>query len=85
MNPEWIVAVCSLITLLILWTTTVFGGAFWLQRQLKALKIEILQDFDVKHNDNAKTVKALEALVMRHDIVLNPEFNGTGRQSARHQ
>ena len=85
MNPEWIVAICAVVTLLVLWTTTAVGGAFWFQRQLKALKTEILQDFDAKHSDNAVTVKALEALVMRHDILLNPEFNGTGRHTARHQ
>lgn len=79
MSPSWIAAICAAITLLILWTSTVIGGAVWLMRQFKALKEEILSDFEVKHSANATTVKALEALVMRHDIILEPEFNGSGR------
>lgn len=79
MNPEWIVAICAGVTLLILWTTTVIGGAVWLMRQFKSLKDEILRDFNAKHDANATTVKALEALVIRHDLILEPEFNGSGR------
>lgn len=79
MSPEWIIAICAGITLLILWTTTVIGGAVWLMRQFKALKEEILRDFSAKHDANATTVKALEALVIRHDLILEPEFNGSGR------
>lgn len=79
MTPEWIVAICAGVTLLMLWTTTVIGGAIWLMRQFKALKEEILRDFNLKHDANATTVKALEVLVMRHDVILEPEFNGSGR------
>jgi hypothetical protein len=79
MNPEWIVAICAGVTLLILWTSTVIGGAIWLMKQFKTLKEEILEDFDIKHSANATTVKALEALVIRHDLILEPEFNGSGR------
>ena len=79
MTPEWILAICAGVTLLILWSTTIIGGAIWLMRQLKDLKAEILADFQSKHDANANTVRALEALVMRHDIALNPEFNGTGK------
>jgi hypothetical protein len=86
MTPELFVAICAGATLLLLWTTTVFGGAFWFQRQLKALKTEILADFDTKHKANEMTVKALEALVIRHDVMLNAEFNGAGKgaHSGRH-
>lgn len=79
MNPEWIVAICAGVTLLILWTSTVIGGAIWLMRQFKTLKEELLADFGAKHDANAATVKALEALVIRHDLILEPEFNGSGR------
>ena len=79
MNPEWIVASCAIITLLILWTSTVIGGVWWIAKQFKVLKEEILLDFNQKHSDNEKTVKALEALVIRHDLILEPEFNGSGR------
>jgi hypothetical protein len=79
MSPEWIVAICAGVTLLILWTSTVIGAAIWLMRQFNRLKEEILGDFDKKHTANETTVKALEALVMRHDLILEPEFNGSGR------
>jgi hypothetical protein len=81
MNPEWIVAICAGVTLLILWTSTVIGGAVWLMKQLRDLKTEILADFDEKHKDNSETVMALEKLVMRHDLILEPEFNGSGRSA----
>jgi hypothetical protein len=79
MNPEWIVAICAGVTLLILWTSTVIGGAIWLMNQLRLLKAEILADFNEKHKDNETAVKAMEELVMRHDLILEPEFNGSGR------
>lgn len=79
MNPEWIVAICAGVTLLVLWTSTAITAAVWLMRQLKTLKEEILEDFNMKHKDNEMTVKALEALVIRHDLILEPEFNGSGR------
>jgi hypothetical protein len=81
MNPEWIVAICAGVTLLILWTSTVIGGAVWLMRQLKDLKAEILEDFSAKHKDNEAVIQAMEQLVMRHDLILEPEFNGSGRSS----
>lgn len=79
MSPEWIVAACAVITLLIMWTSTVIGGAIWLMRQLKGLKEEILADFDKKHASNESTVQAMEQLLIRHDLILQPEFNGSGR------
>lgn len=79
MTPEWILAICAGVTLLILWTTTLIGGAIWLMRQFKSLKEEILEDFNAKHAVNTTAVQALEALVIRHDLILEPEFNGSGR------
>lgn len=79
MIPEWVVAICAGVTLFLLWTSTVIGGAIWLMGKLKGVKDEILADFNRKHEDNATTVKALEVLVMRHDLILEPEFNGSGR------
>ncbi len=81
MNPEWIVAICAGVTLLILWTSTVIGGAIWLMNQLKTLKEGILEDFSQKHKDNEAVIKAMEELVMRHDLILEPEFNGSGRSN----
>jgi len=84
MDPQWIIAICAGITLLILWTSTVIGAAIWLMGKLNELKAEILADFRLKHDENAEKVEALRTLVMRHDILLEPEFNGTGlrRRSA---
>lgn len=76
---QWIVAICAVITLLILWSSTVIGGALWLMKQLKDLKTEILADFDLKHQENSRKVAALETLVIRHDTILEPEFNGAGK------
>ncbi|WP_407155161.1 hypothetical protein [Bradyrhizobium sp. STM 3557] len=66
-------------TLLILIMGTVVGATLWIIRQIRDMKKEILADFDQKHSDNAATIKALEQLVLRHDLILEPEFNGSGR------
>jgi hypothetical protein len=78
-DPQWLSAIFAGGGLLILWTSTVIGAAIWLMRQFKALKEEILEDFEKKHQANEINVKALEALVIRHDLILEPEFNGSGR------
>lgn len=81
MDPQWIVAICAGVTLLILWTSTIVGAAIWLMGKLNLIKAEILKDFQSKHDENTRRVNAMEALVMRHDIILEPEFNGTGKVS----
>jgi hypothetical protein len=78
MDPQWIIAICAGITLLILWSTTIIGAALWLMGKLKEMKEEILEDFDAKHRENSKKVDALEVLVIRHETILEPEFNGGG-------
>jgi hypothetical protein len=84
LDPQWIIAICAGTTLLILWTSTVIAAAIWLMGKLNEMKAEILADFKQKHDENTKTVEALRTLVMRHDILLDPEFNGSGlrRRSA---
>ena len=62
------------VTLLILWSSTVLGAGVWLMRLITRTKEEILADFNLKHEANAHTVKALETLVIRHDVILNAEF-----------
>jgi hypothetical protein len=83
LNPEWIVAICAGITLLILWTSTVIGGAVWLMSKLGGLERRILADFQTKHDENNRKVAALETLVIRHDTILDPEFNGSGIAARR--
>jgi hypothetical protein len=76
MTPEWVGAICAVVTLMLLYTGTILGAGFWLTNLLNKTKEEILTDFNAKHAANAQTVKALEELVIRHDVLLNPEFNG---------
>lgn len=71
-------------TLLIVYTVTVLGGATWLNSQLKTLKTEILTDFNTKHEANTKNVRALEILVTRHDIILDPEFSARRANGSHH-
>lgn len=78
MDPAWIIAICAAVGLLITWTSTVVGAAIWLMRRLKEMKEEILDDFQTKHEENTRKVAALEALVIRHETILEPEFNGSG-------
>lgn len=74
MSPEMVVAVTAGVTLLILWSATVFKASSWITSLVKNTKDEILEDFSKKHEENARTVKALETLVIRHDVILNAEF-----------
>ncbi len=66
--------IVSVIGLVILWTVTVIGFASWFQGKLEKLKTEIITDFNAKHRDNELMMKALEKLVVRHDLLLDPEF-----------
>lgn len=81
MDPQWIIAICAGITLLILWSTTIIGAAVWLMAKLNAMKREILADLEIKHSENSRKVAALETLVVRHETILEPEFNGAGAAS----
>lgn len=71
-------AIFAGITLLILWSSTVLGAGIWLMNRMNQLRDDILKDFNLKHEANAQTVKALEVLVIRHDVMLNPEFGARG-------
>lgn len=81
MDPQWIIAVCAAAGLLITWTTSVASAVIWLTSRLNKIKKEILDDFQAKHTENAEKVEALRVLVIRHDTILDPEFNGTGQVS----
>lgn len=83
MSPEIWMAIIAGVTLLILWTVTILGGAAWFQSQLKTLKAEILGEFNLKHHENALTVRALENLVMRHDLLLDPEFSDARKKNGQ--
>jgi hypothetical protein len=85
MDPQWIIAACAAATLLITWSTSIAGAAIWLMRRLEANKREILAEFQSKHAENMTKVAALETLVIRHDTILDPEFNGTGRTARGRQ
>jgi hypothetical protein len=83
MDPQWIIAVCAAATLLIMWTSSIATGVVWLMRRLDSIKKEILSDFQTKHEENSEKVEALRTLVIRHDTILDPEFNGSGKVRSR--
>lgn len=74
MTPGLFEAIFAGITLLILWSGTVLGAGIWIMNLIRRTKEEILRDFNAKHLDNAQTVRALNELVIRHDVLLNQEF-----------
>ncbi len=82
-DPTWVVAICAAAGLLITWTSTVIGAALWVVSKINAIKKEILADFEVKHQENTRKVAALETLVIRHDTILDPEFNGSGHRISK--
>ena len=86
MDPQWIVAICAGVTLLILWTSTIIGGAVWLMDKLNKLKTEILDDFNLKRRGQRgeREGDAGGVGALRHDILLNPG-RGTGKHIARHR
>ena len=74
MDPSLLQAIFAGVTLLILWSGTVLGAGIWIMSQMKTMETKILKELDVKHESNSQTVRALETLVIRHDVMLNPEF-----------
>lgn len=81
MNPEWIVAICAGVTVLILWTSTVVGVVF----KLNGIRDSIIKDFNEKHDANKDRYDALAILVTRHATILDPEFNGAGTYIPKHR
>ena len=84
MTPGLFQAIFAGVTLLILWSTTLAGAVVWIVNRIGKAKEEIMADFNTKHEANLQTVKALETLVIRHDVMLNSEFNGYGKGTSRH-
>lgn len=82
MTPGLFQAIFAGVTLLILWSTTLAGAVVWIVNRIGKAKDEIMADFNAKHESNIQTVKALETLVIRHDVILNAEFNGHGQYKA---
>jgi hypothetical protein len=83
MDPQWIIAVCAAAGLLITWTGSIAGGVFWLMHRLDSIKLEILSELNAKHEANQTRYDALAMLVTRHDTILDPEFNGSGKVRSR--
>jgi len=81
LDPQWIIAGAAAVTLLITWTSTVVGAALWVVGRINKVKTEILDDIKAKHDENRIRVNAMQELLIRHDTILDPEFNGTGRHS----
>jgi len=84
MDPQWIIAGAAAVTLIMAWTSSVASVVIWLTKRLDAIKKEILDDSKAKHAENKLRVDAMQELLIRHDTLLNPEFNGRAG-STRHR
>jgi len=83
MDPNWVIAGCAAVGLLITWTTTMVTAALWVVTKINKVKTEILADIKAKHEENRVRVDAMQTLLIRHDTILDPEFNGTGKHTIR--
>jgi len=85
MDPQWIIAACTAVGAMITWTSTMIGAAIWIVSKINKVKTEILTDINAKHNENRIRVDAMQTLLIRHETILDPEFNGTGRHRSARQ
>lgn len=85
LSPEWIIAACAGVSLMITWTGSVAGGVVWLLRRLDNNKDEILAYMASKHEENRVRVDAMQQMLIRHDTILDPEYNGNGKTRAGRQ
>jgi hypothetical protein len=77
---EIVTAGCAVATLFIYFTATLIGAVIALFRKMDKVKEDILTDVKVKHAENNQRYEALNTLVVRHELLLNPEFaNGRAR------
>lgn len=76
MQAETWTAVIAGATFFVLWTATILGLWSSISKQLNNMRDALLKDFNSKHEANQLKVDALTALVIRHDTILDPEFNG---------
>lgn len=68
------------LTFVILYSGTLVGVVVWIQRRIEENRRELQKDFDRKHLENSRIMRALEALVLRHDVLLNPEWRTSHAQ-----
>ena len=85
LDPQWVIAICAVITLLILWSSTIIGIAIWIMRRIDGVKDAILDDIKAKHDENRVRVDAMQRMLIRHETILDPEFaaNGKHRSTGR--
>jgi len=83
MEPQWIMVAIASVGLMITWTSTMIGGAIWIVSKINKVKADILADINMKHNENRMRVDAMQALLIRHDTILDPQFNGDGKLAIR--
>jgi len=77
-EPSWIIAICSVAGLLITWTGSIAGAVVWIGKRLDTNKEAIIGLINEKHEENRIRVDAMQAMLIRHDTILDPEFNGSG-------
>lgn len=76
MSAEMITAIAACATLAVYITATVAGGVAVIFKKIEKTKTEILADVNLKHRENDMRWQATNALVIRHDTILDPDFNG---------
>lgn len=79
MTAETWSAIIAGATFMVFWTASILGLAAWISKQFRFLR----EDFDTKHRENSVRYEALNVLVIRHETMLHPEFNGGGPFHAR--
>lgn len=85
MTPETLNTIFAGVTLMIYYTFTTVVAVVFLWKKLDQTRDTILADVNKKHEQNDARWNATNALVIRHDTMLNPEFNGNfgGKHHAR--
>lgn len=76
MTPEMITAICAVVTLVIYFTGTIAGAVIFLWKKIDGVKAELLADVKTKHDENRMRVDAMQTLIIKHDTILSPEWNG---------
>ncbi len=77
-TPQLMETIFAGLSLLVYLTATMAGGLMFILRKIDDSKREILTDVRARHEENRLRVDAIQQLVIRHDTLLNPEYDGSG-------
>jgi hypothetical protein len=80
-TPQVIIAGVSL---LIYFSATLAGAIVFVINRISAGDEKITTKLDLYHEENRNRINAMQTLLIRHDVLLSPEFNnGHGYPVAR--